>query len=130
MEDLLAPRQPRPDLGRRERHVEEERDRPADAEAAQGGRDEHQLVVVHPGQRVRLGEGRGATGEAVVDGAVGGPLRLVADVVLAVGEPVVVALDLRAAQLDARQHHVEAIDSLRHRPAAAVPAEPRRGASP
>ena len=57
VDDLLVPRQPRPHLGRRERHVQEEGDPRVVVARPEHPRDEHQVVVVHPQQRLVVGQG-------------------------------------------------------------------------
>ncbi len=111
VDDLLAPRQASPDLGRRKRHVQEEGDAGIGLVGAQHPRHEHQVVVVHPQQRVLVGELVRPVGEPLVDGAVDGPVAVVERVVLdqpvqqrpqrPVREAVVVTLDLAARQMHA-----------------------------
>ena len=102
-------------------------------------RDEHQVVVVHPGDRVRLVvQGRrGPLAEDRVDVPVGVPPGSLEPGLLdrvvqqrphrRVGEAVVVVADLRGRQPDRQQPDAGVRQRRRHSPGAAVPADPGTG---
>ena len=111
-QDLLPPRQPGEDVRRRPGYVQEEPDRLLRPPPADELGDQHQVVVVYPGERIRLlGQGRQRpVGEHRVHVPVGGPpgsleAGLLDRVVQQrpqrrVGEAVVVVADLGAGQAD------------------------------
>lgn len=66
-------------LGRRERHVQEEADPQVRAERPEQARYELQVVVLHPDHGARFGGFRGGFGEPLVDPLVGLPPAAVVD---------------------------------------------------
>ena len=134
LEQLAPPGQLLEQLGRRERDVQVEADPQVRPELPQHLRHQLHLVVVHPDQRTLVGQLGGLVGEALVDLDVGVPplaveLRLGHQVVVerpqrAVGEALVVALDV----LGGHRHRVEGqavvLERLEVLLGAARPAQP------
>ena len=146
VEDLLPPGQPGEDLGWRERHVQEESDRPVGRPPpAQELGHEHQLVVVDPAQCRSSGSGDVGGGKTRVDGAVDVPPVAVVDGLLdqavqerpecPVRESVVVGVDLATAEDDRAEVDVDPLDAPGRvapspsQPTQAPPPRPRAGVS-
>ena len=110
VQQLVAKRQPRKELGRRERNVQEEADGLGGAGPAEKSRQAGKLVVVHPEQRVARCDFEGGLGKpAVCLAVVMPPPSLDLDPVdqaveerpqRSVCKAVVIALDLRAVERD------------------------------
>ena len=135
LEHLGAPWQPREGLGSGEGDVQEERDRPPRAAAAQQVGQQHQVVVVHPADALARLVGRG---EGLVRAQVGAPPvalvgRLLDEPVQErperpVREAVVVVVGLAAAERHRAELDLQAVDVVGHAVAAALPAHPRAAA--
>jgi hypothetical protein len=136
-QDLLPPGQAREDVRRRPGHVQKEPNRLIGQPLPDQLRDEHEVVVVDPGERARpLAErGQRAFGEDGVERLVALPPGALEAWFLdrvvqqrpqrRVGEPVVVVAELRGGQPDGQQPDVEP-GSVGGIPfGTAVPADPR-----
>src|SRR5690606_18829166 len=133
-DDLSTPRK----LGKeplwRKRDVHEERDREVRAQLTKNRRNQLQLIVVHPHDRVELGNLSNALGEAPVDHLIALPplamvLRWGNDVVVegpdsSVREPLVVKLEVAAAQRYRRKAHVAVLEWLKLLVDGARPTDP------
>jgi hypothetical protein len=137
-QDLLAPREPREQLRRRPRYVQEESDRCIGAAATQHLREEHQVIVLNPQQSVRRAaqtQPCRLPREPLVDDPVVLPPRSIEggglDEIVeqrpdrAIGEAVVERVHLSAAQRDGPQPHGQIGDLGGNVFRAAVPPHPR-----